>query len=190
MFPPPGNGRPNDQRFFFKSLAKGLLGVAGTVLPGPLGGAARVGRRLLGNGQQRPTIATTMPVQQRFAPQNGQRGRIVRERGPVFRAGPITIGRRTTVTQFAPDQQPTVTKEQRARQTAAELGLACPQGFRPNKSDYFLSDGTFVEAGSRCVKVRRRNPLNPRAASRAISRIQGAKRAVGLINRISIRKPC
>lgn len=47
-----------------------------------------------------------------------------------------------------------------------------------NKSSYFLKDGTRVEAGTRCVANRRRNPLNPRALSRAMSRVQGAQKAI------------
>jgi len=64
---------------------------------------------------------------------------------------------------------------------------ACPVGSHLNKSSYFLKNGTFVPEGSRCVKNRRRNPLNPRAASRAISRLESAKKAVRSIDRFSIR---
>jgi len=53
---------------------------------------------------------------------------------------------------------------------------ACPSGHRPNKTSYFLKDGTFVEKGTRCVKRRQRNPTNPRAMSRAIARIDSGKR--------------
>lgn len=53
---------------------------------------------------------------------------------------------------------------------------ACPTGHRPNKTSYFLKDGTFVEKGTRCVKRRQRNPTNPRAMSRAIARIDSGKR--------------
>lgn len=70
------------------------------------------------------------------------------------------------------------------------MQVACPPGFRPNKSDYFLRDGTFVAKGTRCVKIRRRNSLNPRALDRAISRVSGAKRAAKKLGRISIRKKC
>ena len=56
------------------------------------------------------------------------------------------------------------------------VGIGCPKGHRPNKSDYFLRDGTFIEAGSVCVKIRRRNPMNARALSRAIGRVDGGKR--------------
>lgn len=60
----------------------------------------------------------------------------------------------------------------------AMAGVVCPSGCHPNKSDYFLRDGTFVPARSRCVRNRRRNPLNPRALDRAISRIGSAQNAV------------
>lgn len=55
-------------------------------------------------------------------------------------------------------------------------GLGCPSGFHPNKGDYFLRDGSFVAKGSRCVRNRRRNPMNPRALSRAIGRVDSGKR--------------
>jgi len=69
------------------------------------------------------------------------------------------------------------------------VGTGCASGFHPNKSSYFLKDGTFIQKETRCVKNRRRNPLNPRAASRAISRLESAKKAVTRINRITIRCP-
>jgi len=75
--------------------------------------------------------------------------------------------------------------------------LACPTGFHPNKTGYFTKGdcrtGTqagFVEKGSKCVKNRRRNPLNARAADRAIGRIESAKRATKRLSRITIRKKC
>lgn len=49
-------------------------------------------------------------------------------------------------------------------------GGGCPPGFRPNKSAYFLKDGTFVAPGSRCVRSRRINPANGKAVRRAIRR--------------------
>jgi len=47
-----------------------------------------------------------------------------------------------------------------------------------NKSGYHLKDGTYVAPGTRCVANRRRNPLNPRALSRAMSRVTGARKAI------------
>lgn len=66
--------------------------------------------------------------------------------------------------------------------------IACPKGYRPNKSDYFLKDGTLVAAGSKCVKYRRKNPMNARALSRAISRIDGGKRFQNILSEISTAK--
>jgi len=82
------------------------------------------------------------------------------------------------------------------RSSVAELAeregtqLACTSGFHPNKADYFLKDGTFIEEGTRCVRNRRRNPFNPRATDRAIGRIEGAKRAASRLGRITIRAKC
>jgi hypothetical protein len=53
--------------------------------------------------------------------------------------------------------------------------LACPSGFHANKADYFLRDGTFVPAGTKCVKNRRRNPMNVRALRSSVARIDSAK---------------
>lgn len=64
-------------------------------------------------------------------------------------------------------------------------GLACESGFRPNKTSYFLKDGSFVEAGTRCVRRRQRNPMNPRALSRAIGRIDAGKRFQNRMSQIS-----
>ena len=63
-------------------------------------------------------------------------------------------------------------------------------GYHLNKSNYFLLDGTFVPAGSRWVKNRRRNPLNPRALDRAIGRLGSAKKATKKLGRITIRSAC
>ena len=77
--------------------------------------------------------------------------------------------------------------------------IGCPQGYKPNKSGYYRrikSPGNpegsvfYIEPGSRCVKIRRRNAANPRAADRAVSRIQSAKRFATKMNRITVRKKC
>lgn len=53
-----------------------------------------------------------------------------------------------------------------------QAGPIVPRGYRLNKSDYFLKDGTFVPAGTRFVKVRSRNPANAKALRRALSRAE------------------
>lgn len=49
-------------------------------------------------------------------------------------------------------------------------GVDCPKGYRPNKTGYFLRNGTFIAPGSKCVKYRYRNVANGRALRRAIGR--------------------
>jgi hypothetical protein len=65
---------------------------------------------------------------------------------------------------------------------AATGAMVCGDGrvrhTHANKSGYFLKGGTYVAPGTRCVANRRRNPLNPRALSRAMSRVAGAQKAV------------
>ena len=102
--------------------------------------------------------------------------------------GPIGLAPRGTVQVNAPGF---LSRLQRTVPGGATglMAVACPSGFHPNKSSYFLTDGSHVEEGSRCVKNRRRNPLNPRALSRSIGRIKGAKRASKVLSSITIRDP-
>lgn len=87
----------------------------------------------------------------------------------------------------APRQQPTVS--QMTATGMAGACMQCPPGFRPNKSDYFLMSGEYVPVKSRCVKIRRRNPLNPRALSRSIARVKSAKNAAKMLSNVTIRQP-
>jgi hypothetical protein len=60
-------------------------------------------------------------------------------------------------------------------------------GVRLNKTGYHLRDGTFIAPGTKCVRSRRRNPLNPRALSKALSRVTSFKKAATVASRITIR---
>jgi len=75
-----------------------------------------------------------------------------------------------------------------------EVGGLPPKGFHINRTGYFLTNeaefGTFVAAGSRFVRNRRRNPGNMRAADRAITRIEQAKRMAKRLGRITVRSKC
>lgn len=71
---------------------------------------------------------------------------------------------------------------------AAAARILCAPGCHPNKASYFLKDGTFVEAGTRCVTNRRRNPLNPRALDRAAGRLRSAQKAVRFLQAAKIPK--
>jgi len=98
----------------------------------------------------------------------------------------VTIGSRTRSIggQFASTNLPMV------QQNGTAVTTCPPQGFKLNKSDYFLRSGEFVPAGTRFVRRRKRNPGNSRANSRAIARIASAKSMAKQLSRISIRPAC
>lgn len=100
---------------------------------------------------------------------------------------PATVGAGTGV------QRPTV-RDGSAVQRDDLPVTACPAGMRPNKSSYFwMSPGgslIFQPIGTKCVKIRRRNPLNPRAFDRALSRVGSAKRFGEKLGRVTIRSKC
>jgi len=62
-------------------------------------------------------------------------------------------------------------------------GGGCQSGFHPNKSNYFLIDGTFVPRGSRCVKNRRRNQFNRSAALKSASRLKSLGKGMKTIKK-------
>ncbi len=68
------------------------------------------------------------------------------------------------------------------------VSVACPKGYHPNKAGYWLKSGAYVEKGTRCVKNRRKNPMNARALSSAISRVDGGKRFQHTLSEIETKK--
>lgn len=148
---------------FLGGVARVATGVVGTILPGPVGFAARLASKALGAGQPQQVA----PYQPRM---------------PVSFAGgrPAAFGTGGAPRQIAgpPGAVPT------------GPALACPPGMRANKSSYFLRDGSFVAKNSRCVSIRRRNPGNSRANDRAIGRIESAKKMAARLGRITIRSAC
>jgi hypothetical protein len=70
-----------------------------------------------------------------------------------------------------------------------------PKGYRLNKSRYYIDDplipgseqGREIEPGSRIVKIRHRNPFNPKAASRAMSRLSALHHGMKSLER-NLRK--
>ena len=156
----------------FGSIGKFIGGAAkivGGILPGPLGIAARFAGGLL--------APTPTSMRQGF----------VGPPRPTSPAGRDLLAQQGRLNMFG-GLAPAVAVA--AAGQARGAGLACPKGMKPNKSDYFLKSGQFVPAGTRCVSIRYRNPLNPRAADRAISRLESAKKAVTRLNRITIRSKC
>lgn len=162
----------------FGTLGRIVGGVARTVgragIPGVSTVAGAVGGLLPGGGSRAtPPPAISLPPQ--FAAPQGQ--------GPGsggIRINPPFLGPRGAgISIFEGGDQP-----------QAGTKLACPTGYHPNKADYWLKDGTFVPAGSRCVKNRRKNPFNPSALSNSIRRIESGKKAATRLSRITIRKKC
>lgn len=158
---------------FFGDIGKfvgGVVKTVGGIAPGPIGGVLEA----VGGGIQRISgggAPSQVPAVRRGRTAGGVRRTSFASGGRIARGAPAP----------APAQ----------RALMAGPGLACPSGFRPNKSDYFLKSGAFVAEGTRCVRVRRRNPLNVRAADRAIGRLESAKKAASRLNRITVRpKKC
>lgn len=152
----------------FSFLGKAVKGVTGIVskLGIPIiSGAAGVVGGLLGGGAKGPGITPTfapgqMPLTFQGLPATQPRGGVIAAGQRAFLGG----------------------------QTG--MGEGCAQGYRPNKSAYYVQGGQRVEPGTVCVKRRRMNPLNPRALSKAMRRIESAKRATTVLGRITIRKKC
>jgi hypothetical protein len=72
--------------------------------------------------------------------------------------------------------------------------ICCPSGWHPNKTAYFtrgIRDGggpRWIPAGTKCVRNRRTNPLNPSALSRAGSRLYQGKQANKWLQKVTIPK--
>jgi hypothetical protein len=75
---------------------------------------------------------------------------------------------------------------------SSSTAAACTNGSGThlNKTGYFLKSGQYVAPRTKCVKNRRRNPLNPRALSRSMSRLASAKRAAKALDRFEIKGRC
>jgi len=169
----PGIGDPG----FFGDIFKKVVSVGRGALTGGVAGAIDAA---FGGGRQ-TTVSNGVLNQSGFQQQpQGQPPRPIIDINLPFQGKPGT-----GVTLFSPFG-PTST----SMTSTNGNGIGCATGFHPNKSDYFLKNGTFIQKGSRCVKNRRRNPLNPRAMDRAISRIVSGKKASSRMGRITIRKSC
>ena len=165
----PGVGDPG----LFSFLGSAIKGAAG-LIPGPIGAIAR---RVF---KPSVPVSGTQPI----LVSNGQMTTSRFQQAPDELLGPPRPG---VPAMF---QRAFMGGKTGRFEAQGGMSLACPTGHHPNKSDYFLKDGTFVQKGTQCVKNRRRNPLNARAADRAISRIESAKRATKRLGRVTIKKKC
>lgn len=172
QFAPP-NGR---RSFLHKRIAKfaGKLGGIGLDVLGAAGipgvsGVARFGRTFLRGGSRSRQFTTSRTRQiTRGRTERRLIGQI-RVPQPVGPGGIIGLlpGVKGGISGFA--------------QEAA--GATCPKGFHINRSGYHLRDGTFVAPASRCVRNRRRNNDNGRAAMRAARRLLGRKKSQDAIDK-------
>lgn len=175
--------------FGFLGKAVGAVtGLASSFIPGPAGAIARgLQSKIFGGGVQRvPTpsyMTPALPTSTRALPR-------------LDMPQPRRIGQQPS-TDVVPYQAPGM--EDVTMYKDVTPAIACPSGYRPNKSAYYRrlkSPGNpegmliYVTKGSRCVKIRHRNPANPRAADRALGRIKSAKRFATKMNQVTIRDPC
>ena len=174
-------------------VAKTAATVAGAVLPGPIGTVARVATNTL----WKPTVANRQPTSPTRPvslpiPQPRSRTGIqsIMPNLPQTRQPPGVVDQRTS-------NLPAIEEETLFRDVTP--AVACPKGYKPNKSAYYRRvktplhpDGVlvYVTPGSRCVKIRKRNAANPRAIDRAIGRVKSAKRLSKKLSNITIRDTC
>jgi hypothetical protein len=166
----------------FGSIGKligGVAKVAGNFLPGPLGMVAKGVAALAGNGKPvNPSVAKAAPLsisQAGFFPQ--QPDSTVTRGVSLFPGGPM-VG--TQVNHYGGNTTQGGT-------AAAHPHGACAPGYHTNKSGYYTRNG-YVAPGTKCVRNRKRNPLNPRALSRSMARISSAKKAARFLGAVSIRE--
>lgn len=199
-------GDPGLFGFLGGAISK-VAGLASKVLPGPLGSAAG----LVSNLTQKKAATPT-----RAMPGTGTTSVVAVNRMAYNQTPPPQLATMATTTNPFNVQLPSLDELKRRlglqgggtdvvpyQRPTDMSGITTPPpgpGYRPNKSGYWRRDprdasgmtALWIPPNSIWVKTRRRNPLNPRAADRAISRLTSAKRAVQKLSRITVResKPC
>ncbi len=167
------------------SLFGSILKVAGGFLAGGPAGAIAAGATLLARGTPAtPARPTLLPAINRAGTFAGA--------PPVLRALPSLPGigqvdstKTVSGVQLWPGAVVGTTTTTYGGGGPKPGPQGCPVGYHFNRTTYYTAKGR-VEKGTRCVKNRRRNPLNPRALSRSMSRIHSAKKAAHFLDRIQI----
>lgn len=180
-----GNTR-HDQRGFIHKKIGGFIGGAVRGAVGTVGGV------LLGGGIPTPISVIQGAVRGALGQRAPRRqqvaqtpvGRFVQRNAPVSRLDPrrggqqgVVVGRTREDRIFVGPQGQPVGQLPAGQGTQVGVngtcppGAVCPKGFRLNKTSYFLRDGTFVQRESRCIRIRRRDALNGRAALNSTRRL-------------------
>jgi len=154
----------------------GTIKTAAQLVPGPVGSLAR---RIFNPAQQQQA---TQPI----LVSNG----VITTTAARFQQGPDELLGPPRPGFIAAGQRAFAGGETGRFEAQGGMTLACATGFHPNKSDYFTKRDGLIPKGTRCVRNRRRNPLNARAMDRAISRLESGKRATKRMSRVTIRKKC
>lgn len=163
----------------FGAIWGGIKGVATGGLSGGITGAVRGFR---GEPKSYRVVGATTPPQRppmilpRSMPQR-----------PVTNGAPYGKGSFTVdPTAFAFGGRPFISPADRGVGT---MNGKAPGGYHWNKTSYFTQSEGWVEAGTKVVKNRRRNPGNIKAASRSLSRVIATKKALSTFSKVSIRDP-
>ncbi len=188
--------KPQGDPGLFGDILGKVTGIATSFIPGPAGaiarnvqsrifspngGAARAPARAVSTSKWRERLVAAMPGPQ----------------APL----PSIMPTPSQPMNGAPFAQPgtAITMPTGAVGVDTTPAIGCPKGYKPNKSGYFRtikSPGNpqgsvyYIQPGSRCVKIRRRNAANPRAADRALGRIKSAKRFAKKMSAVTIRSTC
>jgi len=164
--------------FGFLGKVVGAVGKVASIIPGPLGVVGRVATALTSGGAKPIKLASTGSLPGIGGPTVRLPGtpiNIPLPQGGFFRgnetqAGPGSVATGALV--GTPIRAP---------------GAQCTPGYHYNRTAYFTKRYGLIEKGTVCVRNRKRNPLNPRALSRAMSRLASAKKAARCLADFSIR---
>jgi len=197
-----GMGDPGLFGFLGKAIG-GVASLAGRIIPGPIGAVAGLAGRALTGSKGTSVVVSSRPFPGVLRTAGSMGGSPPLLPGSVFPPGiniggpkGITIGSRSgpSIESFGGGgfNQPLGVMAPGGGTTGALVGRGagtpCVRGYHYNKTGYFTKRYGYVEPGSVCVKNRRRNPLNPRALSRAMARLSSAKQATKFLSRFSIRE--
>lgn len=179
-------GDPGLFGFIGKAIG-GVAKIAGSIIPGPIGGIAKLVSGALSSAGKpvnpsiaaKPLPASVMSV-------------LTASNVPQLPQFPQQIGLVNTqnVTSpgvgMVPYAPPGTVNQSGLGAGASTNGAGCQSGYHRNKTGYFTKKYGWIPQGSVCVKNRKRNPLNPRALSRSMARLSSAQCAASFLNRVTI----